>query len=142
MNDGSDTILHYKLCSVQRVVPGGWIQCGDIVDGTGANSVAAVGSAELGQAARIPDECFTLDFGAPEGGIVGYARSAAHGNGSQFFITLGPSEWMQYKFEGFGRIIQGYSVLRELENIKTSNQVPAESGYVSVSNAGCVYTVK
>jgi cyclophilin family peptidyl-prolyl cis-trans isomerase len=29
-----DTKLHYLNCPIHRLVPGGWLQCGDIVDGT------------------------------------------------------------------------------------------------------------
>ena len=72
----------------------------------------------------VPDESFAVDFGFPLGGIVGYANSGAHTNGSQFFVTLGPCDWMNNSFVGFGRILQGYDLLRKLNKLKTSNQCP------------------
>eukprot|EP01037_Dinobryon_pediforme_P046368 gene46368-59593_t len=54
--------------------------------------------------------------------VVGYANSGPHCNGSQFFITLGPCDWMNQKFVGFGRVIQGFSALKTLNSLRTSNQ--------------------
>ena len=115
---GGGPKLHYLGCPVHRIVPGGWIQCGDIFDGSGGHSIAA------NEEGKVQDECFSVDFSAPDGGILGYSSSAPHSNGSQFFITLGPCEWMQNSFVGFGRVIQGLSTLKAIENIPTSNQKP------------------
>ena len=79
----------------------------------------------------IQDESFSLDFGLAVSGVVGYANSGPHSNGSQFFITLGPCEWMNQKFVGFGRVIQGFSALRLLSSVKTSNQVPDKNIFIS-----------
>lgn len=88
----------YEGTSIHRIVKNGWIQCGDVVDGTGKNSVAALPG--------VPDECFSIDFGHKLGGIVGYCNDGPHTNGSQFFITLGPSAWMNKKFVAIGRVLQ------------------------------------
>lgn len=115
----SGTPLFYRNCPIHRLVSGGWLQTGDIVDGTGQYSMSAGGEEVL-----IRDESFAVDFGLPEGGIVGYSASGPHANGSQFFITFGPCEWMQNSFVGFGRVVVGNSVLRKLEREPTSNQKP------------------
>ena len=81
--------------------------------------------------AAIQDESFSLDFGLAVSGVVGYANSGPHSNGSQFFITLGPCDWMNQKFVGFGRVIQGFSALRLLSSLKTSNQVPDKNIFIS-----------
>eukprot|EP00607_Mallomonas_marina_P004633 CAMPEP_0182428188 /NCGR_PEP_ID=MMETSP1167-20130531/21319_1 /TAXON_ID=2988 /ORGANISM="Mallomonas Sp, Strain CCMP3275" /LENGTH=257 /DNA_ID=CAMNT_0024610923 /DNA_START=171 /DNA_END=941 /DNA_ORIENTATION=+ len=78
--------LHYEGTPVHRVVPGGWVQCGDVVDGSGEYSISAFGE-------PFEDESFSVDFGTKIGGILGYVNKAPHSNGSQFFITLGPCEW-------------------------------------------------
>lgn len=114
--------LHYVGCPIHRVVPGGWIQCGDIVGGTGASSLAAVGDN-----GRVADESFTCDFSDPVGGIVGYSTSEPHSIGSQFFITLGACAWMNGQFEGIGRVVQGFSVLRRMEAAELANQRPVRS---------------
>jgi len=110
--------LSYLDSRIHRIVPGGWIQLGDIIDGSGTNSVAAV------ENGKFRDESFSVDFGASMGGIVGYASNEAHSNGSQFFITLGPCAWMNNQSVGFGRIIQGFPVLNALGASKLKNERP------------------
>ena len=121
--------LHYVGCPIHRVVPGGWLQCGDIVSGTGKSSLAAIG-----ENGRLHDETFTCDFSEPLGGIVGYSTSEPHSVGSQFFITLGKCDWMNGEFEGFGRVIQGFPVLKAIEAAQLNNQRPVQP--IVVSEAG------
>lgn len=111
----------YLNCPIHRLVPGGWLQCGDTVDGSGNNSVSAMASA------TIEDESFSVSFDHEFGGLVGYVTSAPHSNGSQFFITLGPCPWMNQKFEGFGRVVQGYDALKRIEKAACKNQRPTPS---------------
>jgi cyclophilin family peptidyl-prolyl cis-trans isomerase len=129
VDGGTCAKLHYLNCPIHRLVAGGWLQCGDIVDGSGANSVAATG-----EDGKVQDECFTVNFGSRMGGMVGFSTSSPHSNGSQFFITFGPCEWMNEKFVGIGRVIQGYEVLKSLEQAPTKNQKPVIP--IIVSNCG------
>lgn len=122
------TQLNYIGSPIHRIVPGGWIQGGDIVDGTGSNSIAAIGGG------KVRDESFSVDFGCPTGGIVGFSTSSPHSNGSQFFITLGPADWMNGKFVGIGRVIQGFDVLKKIEAAPCINQKPETM--VFVENCG------
>jgi len=121
--------LHYVGCPVHRVVPGGWLQCGDIVDGSGMCSLAAIG-----KDGKVQDESYMCDFSAPLGGIVGYSTSSSHSIGSQFFITLGPCEWMNGEFVGIGRVVQGFNALKNIEDAPTRNQRPFPP--IVVSNGG------
>lgn len=127
--DYGDKIFRYINCPVHRIVKNGWIQAGDIVDGTGKHSIAASGIDSA-----VPDECFSVDFGFPQGGIIGYANEGSHTNRSQFFITTGPCAWMNQKFVGFGRVIQGFDTLEKLNSLQTSNQAPINR--VFISNCG------
>jgi cyclophilin family peptidyl-prolyl cis-trans isomerase len=113
----------YRNCPIHRVVPNGWLQTGDVVDGTGANSRSASGN-------PIPDESFSVEFDSKLGGIVGYSSSGPHSNGSQFFITLGPCEWMNCTKVGFGRVIQGYDVLKLVNEAPARNQRPNPKIYI------------
>ena len=112
-------MFHYVNSPVHRVVRNGWFQCGDIVDGSGANSIAA-----MDKSGAVADESFSVDFGFPPGGIVGFANSGPHSNGSQFFVTSGPCPWMNHNFVGFGRVVQGFSTLRTINAAPTSNERP------------------
>ena len=107
--------LHYQGCPVHRVVPGGWLQAGDIVLGDGGGSWAAVG-----KEGKVQEESFVCDFGSPLGGIVGFSTSQAHSIGSQFFITLGACDWMNGDYVGVGRVIQGFETLRRVGACQTT----------------------
>lgn len=108
-------------CPIHRLVQDGWLQCGDIVDGSGANSVSAMGTK------YIEDESYSVKFDDEFGGIIGYVSSSPHSNGSQFFITLGPCNWMNNKFVGFGRVLQGYDALKRINKAICKNQRPTPS---------------
>lgn len=110
--------LHYEGTPLHRIVPGGWMQGGDIMDGSGENNIySAFGD-------KFADESFSVDFGVKTGGILGYVSKEKHSNGSQFFITLGPCEWMNGTKVGFGRVLQGYGVLKKVENASQTNERP------------------
>lgn len=115
--------LNYQNCPFHRLVQNGWIQSGDIVDGSGKNSKSVFGDC-------FEDESFSIEFSESRGGVVGYSNSGPHNNGSQFFITLGPCEWMNCTKVGFGRLIQGYDTLKKLNNAPCKNQRPSPSIYV------------
>lgn len=118
MCSGDGKTESYLNCPVHRLVKDGWLQCGDVVDGSGANSKSALG------VDRFEDECFSVDMGAAFGGIVGYANSGPHNNGSQFVITLGPCAWMNKQVEGFGRVVQGFDTLQRINRAPTKNERP------------------
>ena len=51
--------LHYQGSPIHRVVKGGWMQAGDIVNGNGAGSYAAIGEG------RVQDESLLRTLGIP-----------------------------------------------------------------------------
>jgi peptidyl-prolyl cis-trans isomerase-like 6 len=66
------------------------------------------------------------------------ANTGPHTNGSQFYITLGPQNWMDTRFVAFGyfipdiltfftlrsHLIEGYKTMRILEETQTNNEYP------------------
>lgn len=119
---GDDEVpLHYEGTPIHRIVPGGWLQCGDIVDGSGENNTYSA----FGE--KFADECYSVDFSVKIGGVLGYVNKEKHSNGSQFFITLGPCEWMNDTKVGFGRVVQGYAVLKSVDSTSLINQRPHPS---------------
>lgn len=125
--DRNSKKLHYKNCPIHRIVKDGWIQTGDIIDGSGLNSCAVIDNTED----YVPDESFTLDFDFSHGGIVGFANNGAHSSGSQFFITMGPCNWMNKKYVGVGRVVQGYEIIKALNTIPVANQKPIKNILIS-----------
>jgi cyclophilin family peptidyl-prolyl cis-trans isomerase len=127
----TEQTLQYQNCPVHRIVKGGWIQAGDVVDGSGKNSRAVVDPS-----GRFADESYSMDFGFARGGLFGYANEGTHTNRSQFFITLAPCGWMNNKFVGFARVVQGFSVLAKLNNLPTSNQTPLQTVRIGACRIG------
>lgn len=128
--------LSYVKCPIHRIVKDGWFQCGDIIDGSGANSATINDN-------YLPDECFTADFGSDFGGVLGLANTGPHSNGSQFFITLGPCEWMNNQYVGIGRVVSGYKVLQDINSASVSaTQRPDPQIYIKTCSMDQNYSRK
>lgn len=108
--------LHYKGTGFFRIVPGGWLQGGDLVHNQGSGGHSIYGP-------EFPDECFTMKHDAE--GVLGMANNGKNTNASQFYVTVARNSWMDGKYVAFGRVVEGMSVIRHIHNMKTKhNQMP------------------
>ncbi|KAF7230520.1 probable inactive peptidyl-prolyl cis-trans isomerase-like 6 isoform X1 [Nothobranchius furzeri] len=110
--------LHYKDSLFHRIVPNGWVQGGDISPGSKGNGGESI------YGPTFEDEC----FGVPHSkrGMLGMANKGRHSNGSQFYITLEPTPWMDKTYVAFGQLIEGIDILKKLEEIPTKNERPIQ----------------
>ncbi|XP_062415426.1 probable inactive peptidyl-prolyl cis-trans isomerase-like 6 isoform X1 [Pungitius pungitius] len=108
--------LCYKGSVFHRVVPNGWVQGGDISPerkGDGGESIYGP---------TFEDESFAVSHSRR--GTLGMANKGPHSNGSQFYITLQPTPWMDRTYVAFGRVVEGVDVLKRLEEAVTCNERP------------------
>ncbi|XP_010633582.1 probable inactive peptidyl-prolyl cis-trans isomerase-like 6 isoform X2 [Fukomys damarensis] len=120
--------LHYKGSIFHRVVQNGWIQGGDIVAGKGNDGESIYGPI-------FEDENFSIPHN--KRGVLGMVNKGCHSNGSQFYITLQATPYLDRKYVAFGQLIEGTEVLKQLELIPTENERPVQ--ICSIIDSGDLY---
>ena len=55
-------------------------------------------------------------------GLLAMANSGRNTNGSQFFITTVPTPWLNGRHTIFGEVVEGYDVLRKIENVPVNGR--------------------
>ncbi|XP_072379062.1 peptidylprolyl isomerase domain and WD repeat-containing protein 1 [Diabrotica undecimpunctata] len=94
-----------------RVIKGFMIQTGDPTgNGTGGESIWGGEFEDELRPHLKHDRPYTVSM----------ANAGANTNGSQFFITLTPTPWLDNKHTVFGRVVKGMEVVQNISNVKTN----------------------
>ena len=101
-----------------RIIPGFMAQGGDPL-GTGTG----------GPGYQFEDE-FVDSLVFDEPGILAMANSGPATNGSQFFITVAPTEHLNGMHTIFGRVTGGMDVMTEIESLGTPEGAPTSPVYI------------
>ncbi|MCC7431607.1 peptidylprolyl isomerase, partial [bacterium] len=112
-----------------RVIDNFMIQDGDpLGNGTG------------GPGYTIPDE-FTSQLLHDSEGVLSMANAGPNTGGSQYFITLVPTTWLNYVHSAFGRVISGINVVQNIGDVPTdANDKPLTDVVIdSIRVLGIIY---
>ncbi len=109
---------YYNGLIFHRVIPGFMVQGGDPT-GTGRGGESLWGG-------KFEDEFSSkVEFNKP--GILAMANAGPNTNGSQFFITVAKTDWLNGHHTIFGEVIEGMDVVEKIVNSpRDENDKPSE----------------
>lgn len=121
--------LAFKGSIFHRVIPGFMCQGGDFTHGTGIGGESIYGK-------RFEDENFKLDHAVPF--LLSMANSGRDSNGSQFFITVAPTPFLDFKHVVFGHVAdaESQSVVKAIEAV--GSESGTTSKVVTIADCGVI----
>jgi peptidyl-prolyl cis-trans isomerase A (cyclophilin A) len=105
------TMPLYDGTVFHRVIDGFMIQGGD-----------PTGSGMGGPGYRFEDEVPPDGPSFDRPGILAMANAGPNTNGSQFFLTVAPTEWLTGRHTIFGEVTEGYDVVESIAKSETAAQ--------------------
>jgi len=93
------------------------LQGGDFTDGDGTGG-------ESIYSGKFADEGFGIKH--DKAGLLSMANSGPDSNGSQFFITVAETPWLDGKHVVFGEVLEGMDVVKAVEGLGNSEGKPSK----------------
>ncbi|XP_022296629.1 peptidyl-prolyl cis-trans isomerase-like 1 [Crassostrea virginica] len=103
---------YYNNTKFHRIIKDFMIQGGDPT-GTGRGGASIYGK-------EFDDE-ISNELKHTGAGILSMANSGPNSNGSQFFVTLAPTQWLDGKHAIFGRVSSGMTVIQRIGLVECDN---------------------
>lgn len=103
----------YDGVAFHRVIPDFMIQGGDPISKNYSDPRIGTG----GPAHRIPDE-FGVGLKHNVPGILSMANSGPNTGGSQFFVTVAATPWLDGKHAIFGKVVEGMDVVNAIVSVQ------------------------
>jgi len=101
----------YNGTVFHRVIPNFMIQAGD-PSGTGMG----------GPGYQFEDETKGSAHSFDKAGKLAMANAGPNTNGSQFFITVAPTQWLTGNHTIFGEVVEGYEIVEKIANVARGPQ--------------------
>jgi peptidylprolyl isomerase len=116
--------LSYKGSLFHRIIKDFMIQGGDFENKNGTGGISIYGK-------NFEDENFY--YAHSQEGVLSMANSGENSNGSQFFITMKETPWLDGKHVVFGRVIKGMEYIKEIGEVDTDGQNKPEEDIIIVN---------
>jgi len=116
---------YYNGHIIHRVIKQFMIQTGDpLGDGTGGKSIWGEEFEDEFDGSLRHDRPYTVSM----------ANAGANTNGSQFFITVIPTPWLDDKHTVFGRVVKGMDICQQISQVKTNPKTDKPFDDISIVN--------